>query len=197
MVLNEELIKKIAAVIAEDITPQISMEAMEEFYQKGIEQMEVKFDMNFVQNKQNIQFLARNTMENISDMNNELASKVRKVLNQSLLNGESIDAMRVKLQEVMEIGRERARMIARTETNRALNVAHKDAAKQMGVPMVKYLAVAEDERTSIICRELDAKYGSAEKAIGLDDKFIFEGDEYDLPPFHVNCRTRVVYRPDI
>jgi hypothetical protein len=39
------------------------------------------------------------------------------------------------------------------------------------------------------------KYGSPDKAIPLDKKFIdsVTGERFDTPPLHPNCRTRVGY----
>jgi len=86
-------------------------------------------------------------------------------------------------------------MIARTETVRAQSMGHIDAARQTGLSLRKFVSVHLDSRTSPICKRMDAKYGTPEKAIPIDSKFVdnVSGEEFDISPFHVNCRTAVLF----
>jgi len=89
----------------------------------------------------------------------------------------------------------RANLISRTETNRVLNESKLLGYKESGLEGGKVVKVALDNRTSDICKRLHTKY--ANNPISLDEPFIDDKNmkEYTTPPFHVQCRTTIAFRP--
>lgn len=170
---------------------------MEQFYGKGMQELEMRFDMNFEEDESKKTYLTGYTFDNIKDMNEELANKLRKELQIGLMGQESVDTIKQRIKKVMDVGEVRARMIARTETNRAENFGRLDAAKQSDLNLKKYLQITHDSRTSKISKAMHKKYGTPEQAIPLDENFrvevegkIFEGP---APPFHPNERDRLEF----
>lgn len=80
----------------------------------------------------------------------------------------------------------RAEMIAITEVTRAFSAGeqiYQNMLSEMGVETVREWLTSEDEKVCQICGALDGH------AVGMDEKFIDdEGNEYDNPPAHINCR---------
>jgi SPP1 gp7 family putative phage head morphogenesis protein len=87
----------------------------------------------------------------------------------------------------MEMTVDRARMIARTEMNRAANMGHIDGARESGLNLKKRWDAHLDNRTSPVCRALDGK------TVGIDEKFVHNGEEFDAPPAHPNCRSTLIF----
>jgi SPP1 gp7 family putative phage head morphogenesis protein len=168
---------------------------MREFV-RGWDEIESQADMNLQPSFKPVDFLLDYTFDNIKGMNEEIAEKIRKELSQAFLNRESVEQMKQRVLDVVDVSIARAQTIARTELYRAYNMGREEAAKKAGFSK-KYLIVTEDERTSDICGSLDAKYGSVDKAIAFDAPFVTHTKYADinqqLPTFHPNCRTRVAY----
>ena len=53
--------------------------------------------------------------------------------------------------------------------------------------MVKVLLTASDDRVCLSCAKLEGL------AIGMDDYFLVDGQEFLLPPFHDHCRCTLLY----
>ncbi len=89
----------------------------------------------------------------------------------------------------------RSEMIARTETNRIVNEGKLLGYKESEIEGGKIVMVAIDNRTSPICLRMHDKYGN--NPIPLDNDFIDPQTRkaYRTPPFHVNCRTVLAFRP--
>jgi len=187
------IVKSLSSLFAIDVGKDIVARSLMKFYDKGLQDMEVKFNMNFTRKDNRVELLNDYVAENIKGMNEEMQEKIRKEVTQGVMNNESVAAIAERIQGVSEMAQTRAKMIARTESNRAEGMAHRDAARQTGLQLVKYVDAHLDKRTSSICQGLDQKYGSADKAIPTDAKFELDGQEWDINPFHVNCRSRVVY----
>jgi SPP1 gp7 family putative phage head morphogenesis protein len=120
-------------------------------------------------------------------MTDEIASDLRQEITRAIINMDSIGKIKDSVKKVMKVGEVRARMIARTEMNRALNAGHMEGAFQSGLTLMKEVNAKIDIRTIEICKSLDGQ------KIALDSKFKYKGQEWNLPPFHVNCRSRVIY----
>jgi len=164
-------------------------------YDKGLETAEKRFDMNFSRNDERVSFLEKYTFDNIKDLDTDTAERLRGELQRSILNLESIPQMKERVLKVMDVTENRATMIARTESNRAANMGRIDGARQTGLELVKWVNVHMDDRTSPICKRMRAKYGSRVVGVPIDDKFVDEesGQSFDIAPFHVNCRTSILY----
>ncbi len=81
----------------------------------------------------------------------------------------------------------RANSIAVTETTRAFAEGERQAgielhSKYPDVPVLKTWFTNVDERVCPICGGLDGQ------EVDINEPFIFEGEEFDQPPAHPNCR---------
>lgn len=89
-------------------------------------------------------------------------------------------------------GDARAQMIAVTEVTRAFSAGeqiYQNMLGEMGVITVREWLTSEDEKVCPICGALDGQQ------VDIGDKFIDDdGNEYDNPPAHVNCRCAVQVR---
>ena len=191
-----DLIKILSNIIKIHIPSNLVSDTIRKFYDKGLQEQEIKLEMNFRRNPTQITALESYTFDNIKGMTDEIAEKLRKEIMLSHFQNESLAKMQKRVQEVMKVGVNRAKMIARTEGNRAMNMGRLDAAKQSGVPSKKWLLITYDSRTSNISKAMGAKYGSPEQAIPLNKNFraevngkVFEGP---APPFHPNERDRLM-----
>jgi SPP1 gp7 family putative phage head morphogenesis protein len=190
-----DLVKRIADLLKIKISSEVVRRNLMEQFIRGWDEIERQADLNVQPNMQKIDFLVNYTFDNIKGMTDEMAEKLRKELSQSILNGETAKQMQDRVQEVMDVSIARAKMIARTELMRAYNTGREEAGRKAGFTK-KYLFVTEDERTSEICGCMDSKYGSADKAIGINEKFSVTVNgkviEALVPGFHVHCRTRLM-----
>jgi len=164
-------------------------------YQKGLERAEVQFDMNFVSNDKDVQFLNNYVNDNIQAAGDDLGNSLRGELSRGLQNGESISQLKTRVRTTFNDKKfdNRLKAILRTEKLRANNYGALDGAKQSGLKLKKYLDVIMDDRTSDICKAENRKYGTKEQAIPLDKEFVVKVNNKtyrsQAPPFHVNCRT--------
>lgn len=81
----------------------------------------------------------------------------------------------------------RANSIAVTETTRAFAEGERQAGIELhqrypDVPVLKTWMTNEDEKVCPICGGLDGQ------EVDINEPFIFEGEEFDQPPAHPNCR---------
>jgi hypothetical protein len=138
----DRLVKSLSNIFKVDISRDQVEKDLLDSYDQGVSDMEVKFNMNFAGNKDKLQFLEQYTFDNIKGMNDELADKLRKELSIGLVNNESISKIKDRIRGVMEIGVNRASMIARTEISRVANTGRLDAANEakrtIGAESVKW-----------------------------------------------------------
>lgn len=123
----------------------------------------------------------------VKDINQTTASFIQQSVAKSLRLGENVDAAQARLLKKLK-NPVRTRMIAHTE---AVN-AYGGGINNYGIQTKakgKVLSVVMDKRTSIICRELNDKYGSSSKAIPVNKQFEWTGGSKSSPGFHVFCRT--------
>ena len=183
----ESLIDEITRTVNINVSAQIVSATLRKFYLSAIEDMETKFDMNFTMDEDKLKFLTTYTFDNIKDLNNYAKESLRKELSQGIMNLEGVDKLQERIKDVMDTTKNRARLIARTEANRALNMASLDAARQSGLNIEKKWLSKLDDKTSQVCKDLDGKQ------IPLNEKFSHKGELYDSPPAHPNCRSTLQY----
>ena len=169
-------------IIADSVNKELTKS-----YDKGLENAEISFDMNFSRNNRRLDFLKKYSFDNIKGLNEDAADKLRSELQRAMLNLESVEQMKKRVQKVIDTSVDRARAIARTELNRAENMGHLDGARQSGLVLKKRWDAHLDNRTSPVCRALDGK------TIPLNAKFKWEGQEFDAPPAHVQCRSTLLF----
>lgn len=165
-------------------------------FEKGIEEIEKKLNRNIVVTTQDLSNLNEFLINNIKDLNDELINDLRQQITLGLINKEPINSINKRIKQVFELSENRAKTILRTELNRIYGAGSYQAALNSGVEFYKYVNVHIDKRTSKICKDLNRDYGSPEQAIPMNQKFkLSNGQEELVNPFHVNCRTVVVYLP--
>jgi SPP1 gp7 family putative phage head morphogenesis protein len=182
-----DLIKRILDMLDLGVDPAVVKLNIKREYDQGLANAEIEFDKNFVRDDERLEFLQQYTFDNIKGMNADIAESLRKEISQSILNHEGASALKERVMKVMDVSRERARMIARTELNRANNMGHLDGAKQSGLKLVKVWDAHLDARTSPLCRALNGK------KVGINEQFVYDGKEYDSPPGHPNCRSTIIF----
>jgi len=182
-----DLINKFVDIIKINVFSSKVQELIKESYDKGLENAEIKFNMNFSRSNERLEFLEKYTFDNIKGMNDEIADKLRGELQRGFMNLESVSQIQKRVQKVMDVGVERSRIIARTEINRAENMGHLDGARQSGLKLIKQWDSHLDSRTSAVCKFLDGK------KVPIDGKFKWEGQEFDAPPSHPNCRSVLLF----
>jgi SPP1 gp7 family putative phage head morphogenesis protein len=120
----------------------------------------------------------------LKKLTDENAGRVRQIIADGIIKERKFgDITRDIVRETDKVGINRAIMIARTETMRAVNDGVLDRYKKSDVQYVKWLA-AGDERTCPDCKDLDGK--------------VFPIDEVPPCPKHPGCRctwTPVVRMP--
>ena len=193
--LTEDIINEFLNFINEEDLRGMVDKIIRKGYDKGLEQAELDFNMNFIPNHRTVEFINNFTFENVKDLTNNLKDNLRKEVSIALMNRETPSNIRSRIRDVMDTTIERAKMIQVTETNRAENMGHYQGAKESGLNIVKKWD-AQPERTSragnkvpcIQCESLDGQ------EVGIDDKFKdHKGREFFLPPTHPNCACRVIY----
>jgi len=85
----------------------------------------------------------------------------------------------------------RVMKIARTESNRFINQGKLAAFKDSGLKGKKYWNAFLDNRTSDVCKRLEQL-----PPIHLDANFVDKDGEWDTPPAHPNCRSRLQFKLD-
>lgn len=123
-------------------------------------------------------FIAQQNYQLLSDVDDDMAARMQEIIQQGLLDGESPQVIARDLESELDIGRARARTIARTETIGAHADATLDAFEEAGVEGVTAeveFATAGDAHVCPQCQELDGTTYTIEEARGVI-------------PVHPNCR---------
>ena len=133
----------------------------------------------------------------IKGVSDQMQNKILLEVQKGVDNDESIGQVTERIEEVFETTKSRAMTIARSETNRIVNSGKLNAYKNSGVPGVKLFSAHLDKRTSDVCERLQARYGK--QGIPLDAPFIDPdtGKGWLAPPTHPNCRSTILFRPQI
>ena len=187
------LITKIKSILTISALKDITRAVIRNNYMKGWDEAEKDLNVNIIPDQNAIDYITNYTYDNIKGMNDDIAEKLRQVMQRGFMNGTPLDKMKSEITKVFDVGDNRAEMIARTESNRAAAMGRQHGYEKSGVDMNKYVSVHIDDRTSAICKGLNKKYGDESKAIPLNDKFELNDEAWLTNPFHVNCRSTVIY----
>lgn len=110
-----------------------------------------------------------------------LAEKIREVLTEAAMSGESIYKTSRKLSEAFNTAAYNSQRLIRTETTYACNQAEMLSYKELDIDRYEFVATL-DTRTSTICQKLDGQ--------------IFETKDAqagkNLPAMHPNCRSTTI-----
>jgi HK97 family phage portal protein len=173
-------------------------------FEKGVENVESQVNMNLLQEMEyapqmngyaeqiaNGYTLPDGTRWNgIKGVGKELGDKVVSIVSKGISEGQSISAIRDNLVEALNVTKNHAIMIARTETNRIMNQAQLEAFQKSGVKAKKVWVSQVDDKTSDICKALNGQ----ERELG--QSFEALGKTFISPPAHVNCRSTFIIKKD-
>ncbi|HOO04694.1 MAG TPA: phage minor head protein, partial [Methanomassiliicoccales archaeon] len=109
----------------------------------------------------------------LKGITDDMSKKISSELSEGILKGEDMRRLSKRITESTNIPIERARVMARTETMYAFNIAANEEYKAYGVGKVEWVA-ALDERMCDICGKYHGK--------------IYPIDEAPDAPAHPNCR---------
>ncbi len=125
------------------------------------------------------------------------ANKVRKIVEEGLLNGESVDEITMAIASDAKFGIKRSRMIARTESTKAVNLATDQAyqtAANNGINIRKQWLSSRDELVRETHVELDGQ------VVGVNDDFVVPSTgaqggspaAFGDPSEDINCRCTII-----
>lgn len=101
------------------------------------------------------------------------------------------------LARVSGISKDRANLIARTETHGAANYGAYGAAKETGLKLQKQWVTVEDERTRQSHRDADGQIVDMDAAFEVDGEYLmFPGDPSGSPGTVINCRCAQIHLVD-
>jgi hypothetical protein len=155
----------------------------------AIDKFEKKFGVNIIPNERALQYIQEYTFENIKGMTEELSNKLRGEISRGIMSGQNRTDIAKSISEVLNVAKSRATAIAQTETVRAYNTGAISAAKESRLKLVK--KVINPDPISDICQTL-----SEQAPIPLDQSFEYDGETWETAPFHVNCKSDVVFELD-
>jgi len=184
----DDIAKAIKRIVSFEGLKGVSDRVIKHTFMGGWDKAEKQLDMNFMVNKGAIDYLQDYTFNNIKDMTEEIKNDLRAELERGIMSGEGINNLKARITKVFDKGENRATMIARTETTRALNQGGLQAMKSSEKLFMKRWLAHKDDRTSAICMRLNGQ------TIEINENFKdSSGWEGPCPPSHVNCRSTLVY----
>lgn len=150
-------------------------------------------------------YLQQHLLGFVQGITDTMRSDTIKILQKGVDEGMSIDQI-VKLLRDEGLIVSRAKVIARTEINRATNVGHSVGAQALPYEVNKKWSAADDHRTrhshnqvdDHVVDELEAfkvPIYKGDKFTGSYDEMQYPGDATASASNTVNCRCRVVYTP--
>ena len=125
--------------------------------------------------------------EQIILFENVTRDRVRYVVSQALAQGQTVRSIAKLIGSDHIFGRDRAKMIARTETAKALGFGAQEAAIHQGRDEKRWVTSGDD----LVSDECRANEAQSEKWIPIGEEFV--GKVMTIPQ-HPNCRCNVRYR---
>ena len=147
-----------------------------------------------------MEFLQDYNFSLISKVNDDLKNHIRAEIFTGIAAGESMPEVTNRILEATDhsltgktlTARQRAMMIARTETARAMTQGRLQSYANYGVQEIKILT-AEDKDVCAICLEAAYVFNGDVKWENVIGENIWNiNDAYKLVPFHPNCRCSVM-----
>lgn len=147
-----------------------------------------------------VRFFNKDLAKLVKGITETTRNQLKKELIEGFELGEGVEQLKTRVQKVYtNASKNRARMIARTETIKTSNFAADQAFKQSGVVTGKEWLTTLDGRQDFACDELDGKIVDVDKdfveegdAISADgNDFLVEAD-VGFPPLHVSCRCTLL-----
>jgi SPP1 gp7 family putative phage head morphogenesis protein len=118
----------------------------------------------------------------IKGVADDVQKDVSQLVRDAMVNRTGMTQLRKDIQEKLDITKNRAEMIARTETTRFTSMSKIKSYKDSGVVKYKKWDAAEQDRTCPNCLALNGQ------EVELDDYFELDGVKVFSAPFHPMCR---------
>lgn len=190
----ENIKKRLAQLFDDPKVRQLSDATIKVHFQEGWNKTESKIDRNIPFDYDMQGYFQKRTFDNIQGMTQDIARRLRTELSIAVAQGESMHKITKRVQRVFKVGKQRAEMIARTETASALNQGELHAHQNTGAKKTtkRWLATL-DHNTCDICKRLHKKYN--EKGIDMDQNFKDKISKWEglTGPVHPNCRCSALY----
>jgi len=172
---------------AKDISDKVIMS----MFMEGWDTTEKQLQRNLNLNKEAIEFVKKYTFANIEGMNKELMDDLRQELERGMMEGEGGFKLTDRVKKVFDSGRNRAEMIAITETHRAEEEGRRLAFKESGEEYQRKWIAHIDERTCEHCKKMNGQI------VELDQNFKDKstGFESHIALYHPRCRCNSVFIP--
>ena len=186
------IIAKIKAILSIEGLRQITNKIIRNNYMKGWDEAEKDLNINILPDQNAIDYMGNYTYDNIKGMNDDIAEKLRGVMQRSFMDGSSLEQVKGEITKVFDVGDNRVSMIARTESNRAANFGRLHGYQKAGQPGKKVYSAHIDDRTSELCKRLNGQEKS------LNEDFVDPKGEWQgpVPPAHVNCRSSWTFKSE-
>jgi len=186
------IIAKIKGILSIAALKSFTYQIIKNNYMKGFEDAEKDLNINMLPDQNAIDYISSYTFDNIKGMNDDIAEKLRQVMQRGFMDGKSADALKKDVSAVFDVSDNRVDMIARTETNRAANFGRLHGYMKSGVEGKKVYSAAVDNRTSALCKRLNGQRKN------LDEDFEDPNGEWNgpVPPAHPNCRSSWIFKPE-
>jgi len=129
----------------------------------------------------NTKFKGGNYKDRAWTNTNKLADRLQTKLSSAIASGQAPAKTIRDIRQEFGVNQYKAERLVRTETNYFENRAEVEAAKEMGIEQMQFLATL-DGRTSDICQENDGEI--------IDIDKVSQGT--NAPPMHPNCRSSLI-----
>ena len=189
--LWSDLIGKVKDIFTPTELKTTVSDFVKNMFMKGLDKSENKYNMNFIPDQNKIDFIKDYSFDLIKNMTTELKDKLSTSLQRAYMNDLPMSQVKEEIKDLFDKTDNRVDAIVRTESTRIDNIGQLDGAKQSGLNLKKELMIVNDSRTTPLCKRMHNKY--KDNPIGLDEKFkdAQTGEEWESPPFHVNCRSGI------
>lgn len=189
--IDNEFVNRVVGVIGLSGLKNTVSVVVDHFFYQGLDSVARDVGRNFLPNQAAIDFLKNYTFDLVKGLADETRNDLKQELQRGILNGEGVPDLSKRVQGVMDSSKNRAEMIARTETNRAENMGSLDAWRQSGRAMTKEWLAHIDNRTSGICKRLNGQ------VVDINERFRDSktGEKFDGPPALPNCRSTLIFKP--
>jgi SPP1 gp7 family putative phage head morphogenesis protein len=167
----------------------ITDSVMNHVFMEGWDRTEEQLQRNIDFNKEALDFIKNYTFENIQGMTKEIMEDLRQELERGMMEGDTIAKLTERIQKVFDSGRNRAEMIAITETHRAEEEGKRMAFKFSGENYKKKFVTHYDDRTCEICKRMDGQ------TVDLNESFKDKtsGWESQIALTHPRCRCTTIF----
>ena len=156
-----------------------------------------KIGKAFQPNQDEITFLRDYNLDQVKTSTDRELANIKRVLEVGFINNQSATDIKKALDKIRDTAKDHTKTLVRTEMNRANNMGSLNAMQGSKAPVKKYLVITKDNRTSEQSKKFGAKYGTPEKAIGLDKifKITYKNKVYSglAPPFMPNDRDVLTF----